>query len=210
MSEVDSNWGVGKLVHLYGHISSVDFGRTFLFSTPSSHVIVCQRRSSYVLLQHARIVTKLLQVSSCPWALPSAQKGLRSWEKGVSCSLGHVVCQQRVTWGMEITLVPWVNSRLETGFIFFQRDIVVFHDFTCSWKHVLKTSFIIVVITLFVLGQGSKILTAAYNIHMRTVSGSLHSDASVLHRLSYLVIYIHICIFLIRVTFRNICSSALG
>lgn len=36
----------------------------------------------------------------------SAQKVLGSFEKYVPWGLGHVVCQQRVTWGMEVSLDP--------------------------------------------------------------------------------------------------------
>lgn len=39
---------------------------------------------------------------------------------------------------------------------------------------------------MFVLGQEPNTLTAVYEIHMKTVSGSLYSDASLLHRFRYL------------------------
>lgn len=56
---------------------------------------------------------------------------------------------------------------------------------------------------VFVLGQEPK-------MHMKTVSGSLRSDASVLHRFRYSFHFKSIHLLKIHVTFRNICSSASG
>lgn len=110
----------------------------------------------------------------------------KDWEavKKMSCGLGYVAWQQRVTWGME---VPWVNPSLETGFIFCQAhsSLSCFHMLTKACPENLFIYYCSYHIVL-VLGQEPKMLTAVYELYMKIVSGNLYSDASVLHRFRYL------------------------
>lgn len=172
-------------VFVWPHVSSADFERTFLFSTPSSCAIICTEEAAMQVCStsshyswHCRFPPVLVH-RLVAWELLCSESVGKLWKR---CAMGLGPCGMLAKGhtGHGGHFGPLSKSGPGDWCHLLSNS-----SSSLSWLHMLpKTrpeTFIIYCCSycvVFVLWQEPKMLTALYEIYIKTVSWSLYSDTT--------------------------------